>query len=105
VAVTPCGGVNQKPGIGGILANPNRNYQNSSVQAQRPHHTEDVAGIANAQAKGVRIGRQRVNADASAVAQLRSEGLSWSEVCRATGLFKGKTAQRAAMSASQAVMQ
>jgi len=57
------------------------------------------SGIANAQAKGIRIGRQRIPADASVVAQLSSEGLSWSEVCRAKGLSMG-TAQRVAYNVS-----
>jgi DNA invertase Pin-like site-specific DNA recombinase len=57
------------------------------------------AGIDNAKAKGIRIGKQRVDADASEVAQLRSEGSFGRKVCRATGLSKG-TAQRAFMSVS-----
>jgi len=100
---------------GGILANPNRNYPNSSVQVQRPHHTEGVADAIQRVALYARVSTHDQDAEMQlhelrqytqrrAVAQLRSEGLSWSEVCRATGLSKG-TAQRAAMSASQAVMQ
>jgi len=41
-----------------------------------------IAGIANAKAKGRRMGRPRVRLDASKVASLRSQGGSWSEVCR-----------------------
>lgn len=97
------------------MANPNRNYPNSSVQVQRPHHTEGVADAIQRVALYARVSTHDQDAEMQlhelrqytqrrAVAQLRSEGLSWSEVCRATGLSKG-TAQRAAMSASQAVMQ
>jgi DNA invertase Pin-like site-specific DNA recombinase len=52
------------------------------------------AGIRNARAKGKRIGRPRVAVDAARIAQLRSQGRSWSEICRETGIGKG-TAQRA----------
>jgi DNA invertase Pin-like site-specific DNA recombinase len=52
------------------------------------------AGLRNARAKGKRLGRPKVAADASQVADLRKAGCSWSEVCKQTGLSKG-TAQRA----------
>jgi DNA invertase Pin-like site-specific DNA recombinase len=52
------------------------------------------AGLRNARAKGKKFGRPRAQVDAAGVAALRSEGLSWSEVCRRLKLSKG-TAQRA----------
>jgi DNA invertase Pin-like site-specific DNA recombinase len=59
------------------------------------------AGIANAKAKGVTLGRRKVSVDAASVARLRSEGRSWAEVCQSLNLSKG-TAQRAAASVSEA---
>ena len=44
------------------------------------------AGIRNAKAKGKRIGRPRVVVDGSRIAALRAQGLSWSAVCRQSGL-------------------
>jgi DNA invertase Pin-like site-specific DNA recombinase len=52
------------------------------------------AGLRNARAKGKRIGRPKVEADAARIATLRKAGHSWSEITRETGLTKG-TAQRA----------
>ena len=52
------------------------------------------AGLRNARAKGKRLGRPKVHADAAKIATLRNAGLSWSEIMRETGLTKG-TAQRA----------
>jgi len=52
------------------------------------------AGLRNARAKGKRFGRPRAQVDAASVAALRSEGLSWSQVCERLKLSKG-TAQRA----------
>jgi DNA invertase Pin-like site-specific DNA recombinase len=52
------------------------------------------AGLRNARAKGKRIGRPKVEADATRIAALRKAGRSWSEITRETGLTKG-TAQRA----------
>jgi DNA invertase Pin-like site-specific DNA recombinase len=51
------------------------------------------AGLRNARAKGKKFGRPRAQIDASRVAALRREGLSWSQVCRTLGVSKG-TAQR-----------
>ncbi len=51
------------------------------------------ADIRNARAKGKRIGRPRVTVDAARIAALRAQKLSWSAICRETGLGKG-TAQR-----------
>src|SRR3974377_553241 len=47
------------------------------------------AGLGNARAKGKTFGRPTVRVDASRVAALRSEGLSWSQVCQTLGLSKG----------------
>jgi DNA invertase Pin-like site-specific DNA recombinase len=52
------------------------------------------AGIRNARAKGKKLGRPRVAVDAARIVALRGRGLSWSAVCRETGIGKG-TAQRA----------
>ena len=52
------------------------------------------AGIRNAKAKGTRIGRPRVFVDATRIATLRAQGLSWSQIVSVMGIGKG-TAQRA----------
>jgi DNA invertase Pin-like site-specific DNA recombinase len=52
------------------------------------------AGIRNAKAKGIRIGRPRVIVDRFQVASLRAQGRSWSEIVAEMGIGKG-TAQRA----------
>lgn len=52
------------------------------------------AGLRNAQAKGKRIGRPKMEADASRIAALRKAGRSWSEITGETALTKGM-AQRA----------
>jgi DNA invertase Pin-like site-specific DNA recombinase len=51
------------------------------------------AGLRNARAKGKRLGRPRVDVDASAIAVLRAQGRSWREITLETGISKG-TAQR-----------
>src|SRR5208283_3410437 len=51
------------------------------------------AGLRNARAKGKKFGRPRAQVDADRVAALRSEGLSWSQVCRTLNVSKG-SAQR-----------
>jgi DNA invertase Pin-like site-specific DNA recombinase len=51
------------------------------------------AGLRNARAKGKKFGRPRVMIDAVRVAALRSDGLSWSQVCRTLRVSKG-SAQR-----------
>ena len=51
------------------------------------------AGLRNARAKGKKFGRPRVQVDALRVAALRSEGSSWSQVCRMLNVSKG-SAQR-----------
>jgi DNA invertase Pin-like site-specific DNA recombinase len=51
------------------------------------------AGLRNARAKGKKFGRPRAQVDADRVAALRSDGLSWSQVCRTLNVSKG-TAQR-----------
>jgi DNA invertase Pin-like site-specific DNA recombinase len=48
------------------------------------------AGIRNARAKGKRIGRPKVNVDASRIATLRAQGLSWSEICARPASGKGQ---------------
>jgi len=52
------------------------------------------SGLAAARAKGKRIGRPRVHANAHQIATLRAAGASWSTICQQTGLSKG-VAQRA----------
>jgi DNA invertase Pin-like site-specific DNA recombinase len=52
------------------------------------------SGLAAAKARGVHVGRPRIPVDATRIACLRGQGLSWSEVTRQTGISKG-TAQRA----------
>jgi DNA invertase Pin-like site-specific DNA recombinase len=52
------------------------------------------AGLETARARGKRLGRPKVDADAARIAALRKAGRSWSEITRETGLAKG-TAQRA----------
>jgi DNA invertase Pin-like site-specific DNA recombinase len=51
------------------------------------------AGLRNARAKGKKFGRPRVQVDATRVAELRRDGLSWSQVCRTLNVSKG-SAQR-----------
>jgi DNA invertase Pin-like site-specific DNA recombinase len=51
------------------------------------------AGLRNARAKGKKFGRPRVEIDAGRVAELRRNGLSWSQVCRTLNVSKG-SAQR-----------
>ena len=52
------------------------------------------SGIAAARARGKRLGRPKAAVDASRIAILRAEGLSWAAISQQTGLSKG-TAQRA----------
>jgi DNA invertase Pin-like site-specific DNA recombinase len=51
-------------------------------------------GLRNARAKGKRLGRPRVYANADRITELRERGSSWEEICAALNLSKG-TAQRA----------
>ena len=51
------------------------------------------AGLRNARAKGKKFGRHRAQVDAFRVAELRRDGLSWSQVCRTLNVSKG-SAQR-----------
>lgn len=53
-----------------------------------------LAGQARARAQGKIIGRPRVVVDVRKLAALRSQGFSWSQIRKATGISKG-TAQRA----------
>ena len=52
------------------------------------------SGLRNAKAKGKRLGRPRVFADAPRIATLRAQGHSWREIVSETGISKG-SAQRA----------
>lgn len=52
------------------------------------------AGLRNARNKGRRLGRPRVIVDATRIATLRAQGLSWSQIVSVMGIGKG-TAQRA----------
>src|SRR5271169_5283922 len=52
------------------------------------------AGLRNARSKGKRLGLPRVAVDASRIAALRAQGLSWREIVVETGVSKG-SAQRA----------
>jgi DNA invertase Pin-like site-specific DNA recombinase len=51
------------------------------------------AELRNARAKGKKFGRPRAQVDAARVVALRSQGLSWSQVCRTLNVSKG-SAQR-----------
>jgi DNA invertase Pin-like site-specific DNA recombinase len=51
------------------------------------------AGLDRARAQGRSIGRPRVAVNASEIASLREQGLSWSQIVQATGVSMG-TAQR-----------
>ena len=51
------------------------------------------AGLRNARARGKKFGRPRVHVDAARVAELRRNGLSWSQVCRTLNVSEG-SAQR-----------
>ncbi len=52
------------------------------------------AGLRNARSKGARLGRPRVDVDLASIAGLRSQGRSWAQITKETGISKG-TAQRA----------
>jgi DNA invertase Pin-like site-specific DNA recombinase len=52
------------------------------------------AGLRNARAKGKRLGRPRVTADAARIGALRAHGHSWREITTELGISKG-SAQRA----------
>jgi len=53
------------------------------------------AGLRNAKAKGKRLGRPRVDVDLGKIANLRSEGRSWTAIAVEMGIGEG-TARRAA---------
>jgi len=59
------------------------------------------AGLRNARAKGKKFGRPRVQIDAGQVAELRRNGLSWSQVCRTLNVSKG-SAQRSVATVAEA---
>jgi DNA invertase Pin-like site-specific DNA recombinase len=52
------------------------------------------AGLRNARAKGIRLGRPRVHVNATTVATLRAQGRSWRDLTAEMGISKG-SAQRA----------
>jgi DNA invertase Pin-like site-specific DNA recombinase len=53
------------------------------------------AGLRNAKAKGKKLGRPRVILDASRIATLRAQGLSWTAIGQRLGISEG-TARNAA---------
>jgi len=55
------------------------------------------SGLANAIAKGKRVGRPRVFVDRARITTLRAQGRSWSSICKELRVSKG-TAQRAVLS-------
>jgi DNA invertase Pin-like site-specific DNA recombinase len=57
------------------------------------------AGLRNAKAKGKRLGRPRVTVDATRIATLRSQGLSWARIGEALGLGEGTVRRSAQASA------
>ena len=63
-----------------------------------------LAGQARARSQGKIIGRPKVLLDVGKLAALRSEGLSWSQIRKATGVSKG-TAQRALAGLPKSVLQ
>ena len=65
------------------------------AQLERDIISERVkAGLRRAKENGKKLGRPRVNVDATRIAALRTQGHSWTEVSRELGIGKG-TAQRA----------
>jgi DNA invertase Pin-like site-specific DNA recombinase len=58
------------------------------------------AGLRNARAKGVRLGRPKVIGDAAKIAELRAQGLGWIKIARQLGIGVS-TAIRIAQEASQ----
>ena len=58
------------------------------------------AGLRNARAKGKRLGRPRILVDASKIAVLRAQGLSWATVGRNLGIGEG-TARRAGLASAK----
>jgi DNA invertase Pin-like site-specific DNA recombinase len=57
------------------------------------------AGLRNARAKGKRLGRPRVTVDASRIATLRAEGLSWAKIGERLGVSEGTVRNVAQQSA------
>jgi len=55
------------------------------------------SGLANAIAKGKRVGRPRVFVDRARITTLRAQGRSWASICKELRVSKG-TAQRAVLS-------
>jgi DNA invertase Pin-like site-specific DNA recombinase len=61
------------------------------------------AGLRNARARGKRLGRPRVAADAATIGRLRSQGLSWAKIARELGIGEG-TVYRLARSSAKNLM-
>jgi DNA invertase Pin-like site-specific DNA recombinase len=57
------------------------------------------AGLRNARAKGKKLGRPRVTLDATRIASLRSEGLSWATIAERLGVGEGTVYRMAQASA------
>ena len=57
-----------------------------------------------ARAKGKRFGRPRVKIDGVRVSELRRDGLSWSQVCRALNVSKGSAQRSVARSPGRNVL-
>src|SRR5690348_6425056 len=62
------------------------------------------SGIAAARARGKQLGRPRVLADATRIAALRAQGLSWASIAREMGIGEG-TVRRAAQKGANKVLQ
>jgi DNA invertase Pin-like site-specific DNA recombinase len=58
------------------------------------------AGLRNARAKGKRLGRPHIFADARRIAVLREEGLSWAKIAERLGVGEG-TVYRAAQASAK----
>jgi DNA invertase Pin-like site-specific DNA recombinase len=57
------------------------------------------AGLRNAKAKGKHVGRPKVTLDASQIARLRAQGLSWLAISRNLGVGEGTVRRVALVSA------
>jgi DNA invertase Pin-like site-specific DNA recombinase len=62
------------------------------------------AGLRNARAKGKRLGRPRVVVDASRIATLRAEGLSWAKIGERLGVSEGTVRNVAQQSAKNLLL-
>jgi len=72
----------------------------SVAELERSMLVERVkAGLRNAKVKGKRLGRPRVTVDASKIASLRKEGLSWALIAERLGVGEGTVYRMAQASA------